>query len=213
MSGPEEREDNRTLHRIKWFIHTEDTTVTLLRETLSTVLIISVVALLLFSISGVWPPMVAVESGSMEPELSRGDLVFTVEEHRFSPETTYNSTGVVTHQTATQTGYRVFGEPGDVIIYRPDGDSSRTPVIHRAHFWVNKSENWYGKANQSHFSGDSCDEVLNCPAPHSGFITKGDANSQYDQATGMSPPVRPEWIKGTAEIHIPHLGRIRLAVS
>lgn len=36
---------------------------------------LAVVAATLFAVSGVWPPMVAVESGSMAPSLRTGDLV------------------------------------------------------------------------------------------------------------------------------------------
>ncbi|MFB9805374.1 hypothetical protein ACFFQF_08330 [Haladaptatus pallidirubidus] len=57
---------------------------------------------------------------------------------------------------------------------------------------------------------DSCQELLNCPAPHAGFITKGDANDAYDQVVPISEPVKPSWIRGTAEVKIPWLGHVRL---
>ena len=59
----------------------------------------------------------------------------------------------------------------------------------------------------------SCNELTYCPAPNSGFITKGDnpsTNTEYDQAQAMSRPVKPEWIKGKAMVRIPGLGWIRL---
>jgi len=38
-------------------------------------------------------------------------------------------------------------------------------------------------------------------------------NDYYDQVKGISEPVRPSWIKGTAEYRIPYLGWVRLTVS
>ena len=96
-------------------------------------------------------------------------------------------------------------------MYNPDGNSDRTPIIHRAMFWVEEGENWYGKADRQAIGGASgCADLTNCPAPHAGFVTKGDANSVYDQAQGLSGPVRPSWVVGTAELRVPVLGCIRL---
>lgn len=81
------------------------------RDALSSLLVVSMVGLLLFSVSGVWPPLVAVESGSMQPNLQKGDLVFVTEEHRLSPEYASGGTGVVPHRTATAHGYEKIGGP------------------------------------------------------------------------------------------------------
>jgi signal peptidase len=181
------------------------------REVLTSALVVVAVGALLFAVSGIWPPMVAIESGSMEPHLQTGDLVFVMEEHRLPGSGTYGDTGVVSAAAGARTGYAKFAEPGDVIVYAPNGDRSETPIIHRARFWVNDSENWYGEADPRYVGDASnCLELRNCPAPHGGFITKGDANPRYDQATGISSPVKPEWITGTAEFRIPWLGEIRL---
>lgn len=185
-----------------------------IRELLSTALIVAFVGLVLFAVSGLWPPLVAVESGSMQPHLERGDLVFVMEEHRFSSSQAINGTGIVTYQAGKQSGYSKFDKPGDVLIYNRFGNPNRTPVIHRARFWVNKSENWYSKTDHDYTEGaQSCRQLEYCPAPHSGFITKGDHNSYYDQVGGISSPVKPSWVKGTAEFRIPWLGEIRLLVA
>jgi signal peptidase len=156
--------------------------------------------------------MVAVESGSMEPHMYRGDLVFVMEESRLSPSYAEAASGVVSYRVGETHGYSKFGASGDVIVYLPNG-ADTTPIIHRAMFWVNESENWYDKADPSHVSGSSCDVIPNCPAPHAGFITKGDANGRYDQASGIAEPVRPEWITGIARVRIPYLGWIRLGLA
>ena len=190
----------------------ETGTLMVVREMGTSVAAVLLVGLLLFAISGVWPPMVAVESGSMEPHMERGDLVFIAEEHRFTGQGAYGDTGVIPYRTASGTGYRSIGDHGDVIVYQADGRAG-TPIIHRARFWVNASENWYDKANKSYVRADSCEEMANCPAPHGGFITKGDnavTNDYYDQVSGISEPVKPGWIDGEAHLSIPELGRVRL---
>lgn len=156
--------------------------------------------------------MYSVESGSMEPNLTRGDLVFVMSEERLRPTESVSDTGIVTHRVGTQTGYKTFGRYGDVIVYSPNGGHG-TPVIHRAMFWVNESENWYDKANPKYVQGSSCEAISNCPAPNSGFITLGDANMQYDQTSGISRPVRPAWVVGTGETHVPYAGYVNLAAG
>ena len=198
---------------VRWSVTTDEPTVEFLREVLGSVLGVLLVGLLLFAVSGIWPPMVAVESGSMEPHMYRGDLVFVMEEHRLAPEIATGSTGVVTYQDAEGgDGYRKFGDYGDVIVFEADGGRS-TPVIHRARFWVEEGENWVAMANAAYLPPGDCSSLPNCPAPHAGFITKGDNNGQYDQVAGISGPVRPAWVQGTAEFRIPWLGYVRLSFS
>ncbi len=198
---------------LTWLRRTDHAPVALGRDVATSALTVALVGLVLFGASGVWPPMVAVESGSMEPHMERGDLVFVVDEGRLAPDAATGETGVVTHRVGKERGFRKSGSYGDVIVYRPDGRERTTPIIHRARFWVNDSENWYEKANPDYLAADSCAEVTNCPAPNAGFVTLGDNNDYYDQAVGRTRPVRPSWIRGTAELTIPELGHVRLAVS
>jgi signal peptidase len=205
---------------VRWFVRTDHGAVSYVREILTSVAAVLLVGLLLFAVSGLWPPMVAIESPSMEPNMKTGDLVFVMEEHRLAPAAAYEDTGVVTYRIGQEAGYAKFDRPGDVIVYRPDGDSVTTPIIHRAMFYVNESENWYDKAvavnPRAVGAADDCRELDFCPAPHGGFITKGDnenTNRHYDQVSGLTAPVRPSWVVGTAEFRIPLLGNIRLWAS
>ena len=201
---------------VRWFLTTDDETVMMTRDVLSSVAIVAAVALLLFGVSGIWPPLVAVESGSMEPNMQRGDLVFVVEDGRFAGSNTIADTGVVTLERGQEAGYTKFGNPGDVIVFRPNGNPATTPVIHRAHFWVEKNERWVEtKASESIVGDATCQEVPNCPAPYAGFITKGDHNPGYDQTGGGADTgiVKPDWITGKAQYRIPWLGHIRLTVD
>ncbi|MFC4540769.1 S26 family signal peptidase [Halosolutus amylolyticus] len=198
---------------IRWFLNTDDGTVVFARDVLSSVAIVAVVGLLLFGVSGIWPPLVAVESGSMEPNMERGDLVFVVDDDRFVGDGSAAGTGVVTLDNGQESDHEKFGNPGDVIVFRPDGTDHRTPIIHRAHFYVEEGENWVTtQANPSYLNGNDCNDIRSCPAPHDGFVTKGDANYNYDQV-GLSPKssvVKPEWVTGKAMFRIPWLGHVRL---
>ena len=201
---------------VRWFLKTNDENVTIARDVLSSVAIVGLVALLLFGVSGIWPPLVAVESGSMEPNMYRGDLIFVVEEERFVSDGAVAGTGIVTREHGQETDYTKFGNPGDVIVFRPNGDPTQTPVIHRAYFWVENNERWVEtKANEELVGDATCQEVPNCPAPHAGFITKGDNNPGYDQTGGgaATTVVKPEWITGKAQYRIPWLGHVRLTID
>ncbi len=184
-------------------------------DVVSSVLAVLVVGAYLYAVSGVWPPLVAVESRSMTPNMQVNDLVFVMEADRFPGPGAHGDTGVVTARAARQVDYRSFEQHGDVIVYERDGNARQVPIIHRAMFWVEEGENWYDKADQAYITatecGDSPSEGLrNCPAPHAGFVTKGDSNARYDQVTTLSGPVRPEWVVGTAELRVPGLGWVRL---
>ncbi|MFB6266831.1 MAG: S26 family signal peptidase [Halodesulfurarchaeum sp.] len=204
------------LPALRWIRRTDNGFVVFLREILVSALVVTMIGVLLFAISGVWPPMVAVESGSMEPHLQRGDLVFVMDEHRLVPSFAVAGTGIVPANVGEDHDYRNFGGFGDVIVYQPYGNGGNTPVIHRARIWIEEGENWYDEADRDFIEADSCEELAYCPAPYAGFITKGDnpvSNDYYDQVRGISNPVRPAWIRGTAEVRIPWLGWVRLAVS
>lgn len=159
--------------------------------------------------------MVAVQSGSMEPNMERTDLILVMDTERVAGGGAHAETGIVPAETAEQTAYTRFGEPGDVVIYYPNGERSDGQIIHRAMFWVESGENWVdsGRANEEYMRGSTCAQVQNCPAPHAGFITKGDANPVYDQAAGISEPVQGEWIRAKGQVRVPYLGWVRLAAT
>ena len=186
----------------------------LFREVAISFGIVLLIGLVLFGVSGVWPPMVAVESESMEPNINKYDLILVTEPGRFAPETA-DETGVVTLAGVDGAGYESFDRPGSVVVYK-DPDSLGPPIIHRAHFHVESGENWYDRANPDHITAENCGELNNCPAPHAGYITKGDneaSNGKYDQANGIAPVVKPGWVTGIAQLRLPKIGYIRLALT
>ncbi|MHB9287449.1 S26 family signal peptidase [Halobacteriales archaeon Cl-PHB] len=212
---PERRRDARPeTPQTRQSDETADDWAVILHDVVTSVVAVLLVGAFLFAVSGVWPPLVAIESGSMHPNMQQNDLVFVMEETRFPAEGAVGDTGVVTYRSGGDAGHAKFGKPGDVIVYEPNGNNRTTPIIHRAMFWVEEGENWYQRANPDWVGGkDSCDELRNCPADQAGFITKGDHNVGYDQVVGSGArtgAVKPEWIIGTAEYRIPGLGWIRL---
>ena len=199
---------------LRWFLKTDDGTVVAIRDVLSSVAIVAVIGLILFGFSGIWPPLVAVESGSMEPNMERGDLIFVADNERYVSDGAIDGTGVVTVEDAEETGHTTFGQPGDVIIFMPNGNDHATPVIHRAHLWVEEGDNWVAKADPDVVGDLECEDVeATCPARHDGFITKGDANPNYDQYRGgaRTDVVKPEWVTAKGVFRIPWLGHVRLA--
>jgi signal peptidase len=93
------------------------------------VVLIIVGALVLYS--GTWPPLVVVESNSMQHSntesfigtIDTGDMVILKKA---------NTSEIRTYLDSLADGYQTYGEYGDVVIYKPYGLESRTPIIHRA---------------------------------------------------------------------------------
>jgi signal peptidase len=148
-------------------------------DILFVVLVIGIISAVSQLALGLWTPMVAVESGSMVPNMNIGDIVIVQGASR---------TEIVPWDVAEAKGYTEFNNPGDVILYLPYGkerlsliDQAKavlgipyppekaTPIIHRALRFVNQSQPmWDGGPK----------------APFSGYITKGDHNDRIDQTAG-----------------------------
>ena len=88
--------------------------------------------LVMFSYTGNWPPLVVVESRSMQHSetdsqigiMDTGDLTMV--------KTVSSVEGITSYIAGMQEGYSTYGDYGDVVIYWRAGDQSRTPIIHRA---------------------------------------------------------------------------------
>ncbi|MFB6284387.1 MAG: S26 family signal peptidase [Halobacteria archaeon] len=176
-----------------------DSWLVIVQDIVISLLIVIGIGLVLYAVSGLWPPMVAIETGSMEPHMNPGDLVFVSSPNNFVPDDANTTDGIVTYQQGKKTGYKRFGNYGDVIVYHPNGNPQRQSIIHRARKYVEEGEK-YKVTNDT------------LKAPHAGFVTKGDNNHLYDQqqTDELSAVVKPEWIRGKAIYAIPYLGKIRL---
>ena len=216
MSGPPTEEKprsfkDRTIDLLKQFWRTDRFEVAIIREMLVSVVVVLLIVAILFGLSGVWPPLVAVESDSMENQIMTGDMVFIVESDRYAHPDAQSESGVMPADEAELFDYERFDRHGDVIIFAPNGDRDRTPIIHRAHLWVEEGEDWFDRADQNLIrDAENCSELEQCPAPNEGFITHGDNNAFYDQIQENSAPVKADWVIARAHLRIPVIGRIRL---
>jgi len=167
----------------------------LAKDVVSVLAIVAVFLVLCQVFFGLWTPMFVVSSGSMEPNMKVGDIVFVKD---------FDRTEIITQQEASvDNNHKKFNGQGDVILYYPYGDTRQIPIIHRAMYYVESGQPmWKGGPN----------------APHSGYITKGDnviTNSLFDQQTGISAgqPIKDEWVLGVSQFKIPYIGKIRLIFS
>ncbi len=112
---------------------------TLLREIVLAVGMISILVVALWAHTGSMPPLVVVESNSMQHDptgevgtIDAGDLVLV-----HSPE----KRSVITFADASNPdsinyGHESLGMAGDVIIFERNGEKDSTPIIHRALFEI-----------------------------------------------------------------------------
>jgi signal peptidase len=104
------------------------------------VIIAFIIVLLIISsiylYTGNWPPVVVVESDSMQHHdtesslsvIDTGDLVLV--------KAIESENDVVSYMEGKRTGHETYNEWGDVLIYRKNGYTDITPVIHRAIVWL-----------------------------------------------------------------------------
>jgi signal peptidase len=204
---------------IRWYRTSTNSLVVALRDAISVLLGLLVVVVVLVAISGLWTPVAIVQSDSMAPTLQEGDLVFLVEPDRY-PGPGADEQGIVTRAVGQQAGHERFGQPGDVIVYSPNGRTDRPPIIHRAELRVQAGEPWYEEARSEWLGSTTrCVDAPPrlCPAPYRGYVTKGDANDQYDQSVdgglpGDTTTVKPEWIRAKAVLRL-RIGRCLALIS
>ncbi|MET1124616.1 MAG: S26 family signal peptidase [Archaeoglobaceae archaeon] len=186
---------------------TEDSKVLqFLKDLVTSLITVAIIVAIGIAVTGTWPFVVAVESGSMKPNLQPGDIVFLI-----SPE---RNGGITTWEEGKEKGYVSFGDYGDVIVYRPNGQGK--PIIHRAITYVHKGERIPALVNGKLVYTDAI-------AESDGYITQGDnriTNPVPDQLVpaALSPlgekimPVKEEWVIGVAKFRVPLIGYLRLLI-
>jgi len=99
----------------------------------------------MFAYTQVWPPVVVVESGSMQHSHTRsflgaidtGDVVLV--------QAVHSTSDVVTYVQGEASGYETYSNYGDVIIFHPPGaPAGVTPIIHRAILYADLSASPFG---------------------------------------------------------------------
>ncbi len=139
MADNNKSPDIRT--RVNQFRTSDHWAVSLARDLIWVVAVVGCIALALYLICGTWPAVVTIESESMVSNMNVGDLVVVVQKDRFGDLQTWDD--------GKLSGYRKFGDYGDVIIYRPNGATdmwasigllplsrAQHPIIHRAMTWT-----------------------------------------------------------------------------
>lgn len=131
MADPKKRDGEKSF--IEELRTSKNPGLVFIRELLWVGAVVAGIALLLFLVSGTWPAVVTIESESMVPHMNVGDLVFVVKADRYGDLQTW--------ETGRETGYKKFGDYGDVLIYAPNGAEGSLipgigggvhPIIHRA---------------------------------------------------------------------------------
>ena len=189
--------------------------------------------------SGMSKPLTVVESGSMQHSdtessigvIDTGDIVVMI-----SPE----KKSITSYVEGYASGYREFGDYGDVIIYYRDYGN---PVIHRAILWIEYTnlgkwsapalanfdpDRWSDEGSNDPYDlqgtltikglgwrGYTATIDLNTLDRHSGYLTAGDNNQYFDQATGISTCglIDKAHIKAVAGLEIPWLGCVKLIIN
>jgi signal peptidase len=98
--------------------------------------IVVIIIAAIFIYTGNWPPVVVIESSSMQHSndtsflgvIDTGDMVLV--------KSIESSSDITSYMKGKRTGYETYSEYGDVLIYEKNGYSDITPVIHRALIWV-----------------------------------------------------------------------------
>lgn len=106
----------------------------LLRDVAIAFLLVAIVIAALFAFTRVWPPMVVVESASMQHSaaesfigvIDTGDIVLVQSAPRRQDVITY------VEGRSGSSGFSTYSDYGDVIIFAPDGNRGAIPLIHRA---------------------------------------------------------------------------------
>ncbi len=164
----------------------------------------------LFIFSGIWPPMVVIESGSMQHSsdessvgvIDAGDLTVVRAREKVDH--------IITWVEGREKGHESYGASGDVIVFRKNGLNDTTPVIHRAIVWIDFNLTTGNSFDVPSMALYDVEELVledlptfhngsrelvdlwvdlrlvlgnfdGVKAPHGGYLTKGDNNPHVDQ--------------------------------
>lgn len=244
-SKEEKREDSPLMASLKRF-HAkylapqgEDGHYTLIHDVLIAIIVVLVIIIAIYAYTRTWPPVVVVESGSMQHStdssslgvIDTGDIVMV--------KSVDSEDDITTWAEGKEKGYKTYGEYGDVIIYDKNGKGG-TPVIHRAIVYIrvnttNKEPGdpftfdvpeWgiYNNRTIDYYIPELNLQIRYTPTRgHDGYLTKGDnryTNRRIDQESGISDidgvvveQVSINWVLGVARGEVPWFGLIKLKIN
>ena len=197
-------------------LRSDDPTYSFIRFLLLVLVITGIFGGILLGLSGTWPSVVVIESGSMEPNMNIGDIVFITDVNRFG--------SLLSSEDAKSVDKQCFNGYGDVIVYHPNGNTTVTPIIHRVLYKFNNTSSNANKeklfdylVHGKYITTDMM-RYISSSLVHAGYITKGDNNTRIDQGSTFVhsnvgdaiTPIKDEWIVGKALFRIPYIGYIPL---
>jgi len=209
---------------------------TLIHDVVVAGVIVIIILTLIFGYTRKWPPVVVVESGSMQHSsdtsalgvIDTGDIVMV--------QKVDSTSDITTWAEGQQKDYKTYGEYGDVIIYDKNGKGG-TPVIHRAIVFIRHNETvgnkhyfdvpeWNIRHNEtiSYYVEELQFKINFTPQRgYDGYLTKGDnraSNPSLDQQSTIDDaegnPIQQvsiKWVKGVARGEIPWFGLIKLKIN
>lgn len=148
--------------------------VLFLRDAVVAFALVATVLLIMYAYTGLWPPLVVVESDSMMHSedntsyvgvIDTGDMVLVKDVDSAADVTTYLQ-GFVN-------GHRTYGDYGDVIVYKKKGLDVETPIIHRAVLYL--------EINAPYYDSYRCEELRDLPETKCA-LSDGDT---WDDITGV----------------------------
>ena len=237
-----DREDRGPLRRFYDTYMTpqgEDGHYSIVHDVLVAIIVVLIIITAIYGYTRTWPPVVVVESGSMQHStessalgvIDTGDIVMV--------KKVTSQDDIIPWSIGKEKNYKTYGEYGDVIIYDKNGQGG-TPVIHRAIVYIRVNQTnkqagdsftfdvpeWgiYNNRTIKHYI-----EELNLqinyipPRGHDGYLTKGDneiTNRKIDQQSSISDEngkiveqVSIDWVVGVARGEVPWFGLIKLYIS
>ena len=204
-SEEDEDEESSAAHGDEEDLSRREFVILLARDVAIAVIVVGTILGAIFAYAQVWPPMVVVESGSMQHSDTRsylnvvdtGDLVFL--------RSVGSHTNVVTYVEGRRSGYETYSNYGDVIIFhQPGTPPGTTPIIHRPIVYVEAP-------SSTSFGGVDAPSLASWPDTWS--ATHPDGSSAGGDPRGLgSITIRVRtWfggVEGTADITYPGLGSI-----
>ena len=141
----------------------------------------------LYTYTDNWPPLVVVQSGSMQHSedtsfvgvIDTGDLVFV--KNVDDPGT------IIPYLEGMEKDHRTYDSFGDVIIFRPNGEEERTAIIHRSVAYIEWNDTTYNLPTP----------LFDLPTSHSEDLNQGNMTEGLlmELNSGLSRVKRQEFSK------------------
>jgi len=109
-------------------------------DVLVAVALVGSVFLAMFAYTGNWPPLVVIESKSMQHSGTESEIGIMDTGDLAMVKTVASASEITSYAAALRTDYRTYGDFGDVVIYWRGGDQTKTPIIHRAVVFLDANE-------------------------------------------------------------------------